>query len=408
MNTNPSTPLGVYVHIPYCLKKCPYCDFNSYALKSHAGSGRGAVESMPEAEYVKAICTELAHYRVLEGWADRSAASIFFGGGTPSLFAPASIRQIIGAIRDSFALDPAAEITIEANPGTIDEALGAEKLLGFKTAGINRISFGAQSFSATKLSRLGRIHLPDDVPRAVHFARAAGIEQVSIDLMFGIEGESLDEWQRDLSIACSLATDHLSVYGLTIEPGTDFDRLTRRGNQLAADDDLQAEMYLCTQSTLAAAGFEQYEISNYAKPGAKCRHNLGYWQGRDYLGLGAGAHSFLRQRSSPHSPWGQRWSNIPGPALYIVRSLALGDCAQRRDPVGEAQGRTEFFFLGLRLKEGIAKAEFEHQFGESFDSRYRAAVDSLTGEGLITDYEGRIALTKRGFLFADTVMASFE
>lgn len=408
MNTDPLAPIGVYVHIPFCIKKCPYCDFNSYALKSHAGAGRGAVEEMPEAAYVQALCTELDYYRALPGWADRSAASIFFGGGTPSLFAPASIKRIIDAIRQSFTFDAAAEVTIEANPGTIDELLGQEKLSGFKEAGINRISFGAQSFNAAKLTRLGRIHLPDDVPRAVQFARAAGITQVSIDLMFGVEGESLINWQADLSTALSLTTDHLSVYGLTIEPGTDFDRLTRRGQQLAADDDLQAEMYELTQSELSTAGFVQYEISNYAKPGARCQHNLGYWHGRDYLGLGAGAHSFLRQTPAAASPWGQRWSNVPGPADYIARSSERGDCAQRRDPVGRDQARTEFFFLGLRLQEGVSKREFEARFQEPFEARYRQTMDSLHSDGLIRETDERVALTERGFLFADTVMASFE
>ena len=403
-------PIGVYLHIPYCVKKCPYCDFNSYALAKQAGTGRGAVETMPEADYVQALCSELAHYQQLPGWSGREVASIFLGGGTPSLFSPQAIATLLNAISRSFVLQSNAEISIEANPGTIDEALGLEKLRGFAAAGINRISFGAQSFSAVKLQRLGRIHQPDDVPRAVNYARGAGIAQVNIDLMFGVDGEALAEWEEDLATAVSLKTDHLSVYGLTIEPGTEFDRWTRRGNTLTANEDLQADMYLMTQQRLSAAGFEQYEISNYARSGALCRHNLGYWQGRDYLGLGAGAHSFLRRSPADDKaqPWGQRWSNVPGPELYIARSRAQGDSAQRRDIVGREQARTEFFFLGLRLKEGISKARFEQLFEEPFDIRYKTALNELRREGLIAETEQRVALTTKGFLFADTVMASFE
>ncbi len=397
-------PIGVYVHIPYCVKKCPYCDFNSYSLSAHAGPGRGAVDSMPEADYVRALCAELAHYRTREGWKNREVKTVFFGGGTPSLFAPAAIKTVLDAIGESFVVAGDAEITIEANPGTIDEALGAEKLAGFCEAGINRISFGAQSFSPSKLNRLGRIHRAEDVPRAVEFARTGGIAQVNIDLMFGIEGETLEEWERDLEMGLSLNTDHLSVYGLTIEPGTDFDRWTRRGKKLSADDDLQADMYELTQQKLKQAAFEHYEISNYAKEDSRCRHNMGYWLGYDYLGIGAGAHSFLRSGSL----WGMRWSNVPGPALYIERASSLGDCSQRIDQVGLEQARTEFFFLGLRLKEGISKAEFESRFSESFELRYRETVERLSDDGLIAESSDRLSLTRKGFLFADTVMASFE
>lgn len=387
--------ISVYIHIPYCVKKCPYCDFNSYGIGD-------AMDKATESAYTAALIHELRHYAVADEWTGRSVRSIFFGGGTPSLFAPESISAFLCELQRSFDVPDHAEITLEANPGTIQEQLGAEKLRGFRTAGVNRISMGVQSFSSVKLERLGRIHSGDDAARAAENIGAAGFENFNLDLIFGVEDETLEHWRGEIEKALALGPQHLSAYGLTIEPGTEFARRAKIGALPLATDDSQAEMYSLTQEMTSAAGLEQYEISNYARPGRECAHNLSYWTGVDYLGLGAGAHSFCSQEGA--AGHGCRRSNTPGPAHYIERITATGDAVQRRDELDLEKAKTEFFFLGLRTRGGIDLTSFEARFGSAPEALH-AQIRTLTGAGLLEGSLPGVRLTRKGFLFADGIMS---
>lgn len=407
----PSEPFGLYVHIPYCVKKCPYCDFNSYALSglrpapANTSGARGRFREMEEGRYVEAVEAELAYHLSLPGWSGRRLGTIFIGGGTPSLFDPRSIARIIDAAASRTAVAPDIEITLEANPGTINEELHVEKLSGFRSAGVSRMSMGVQSFSAAKLAKLGRLHGADDVPRAVENMRAAGIENFNLDLMFGVAGETVDAWRDDLERAVALGPAHISAYGLSVEPGTDFARQSAHGAIVKADDDTQGDMYELAVDLLEEHGFERYEISSFAQPGRRCRHNLGYWRGTDYLGIGAGAHSYLRNNGSGH---GTRWSNIPGPELYIDRALASGDPVQRRDEVTPERAEAEFLLLRLRTADGASFAEYRGLFSSSLEERYAPTIDDLVARGHLTRSEHGIALTRSGFLLVDHLLALFD
>lgn len=392
--------IGLYVHIPYCIKKCPYCDFNSYGV----GERPGPIE-LPEDSYLNALIAELEYYSELPAWHERQVRTIFFGGGTPSLFSVQAIEKVLQTINRLFPVHEEVETTLEANPSTIFEELGRDKLRGFREVGVNRISMGVQSFNAEKLKFLGRIHTAESLPAAISNIKAAGFSNFNLDLIFGVSGETLENWEKDLQAVLSARPTHISCYCLTIEPGTEFGRLNATGSLPLLEDDLQAEMFCLTQKLLNQSGYEQYEISNYAKPALECQHNLGYWSGRDYLGVGAGAHSF--SKASGSGAWGMRWSNIPGPAQYIARAIAAGDCSQRKEELTEELAELEFFFLGLRLKTGVSPAEYERRFGRTIMSRYLDKLKELSKDGLILESENKIQLTTKGFLFADSVFSAF-
>ena len=277
----PGGALGLYLHFPWCVRKCPYCDFNSHAL-------RGEV---PEADYVAALLRDLDADLESLGDRVRPASSAFLGGGTPSLFSGAAIGQVLDGVRQRLGFTDEAEITLEANPGTVDEAHFA----GYRAAGVNRLSIGVQSFNPAHLQSLGRIHSRDDALRAMRVARGAGFENVNLDLMFGLPGQSADEALADLAQAIDLAPTHLSVYQLTLEPNTEF---AARPPTLP-DDDRIADMQAALQARLADAGYAQYEVSAYARPGRRSRHNLTYWTFGDYLGIGAGAHGKWTRDGQP-------------------------------------------------------------------------------------------------------------
>jgi oxygen-independent coproporphyrinogen-3 oxidase len=303
-SSTPTPSLGIYIHLPYCVKKCPYCDFNSYALKN----GSKSIETDTETVYIDATCQELKQYSET---ITANCHSIFIGGGTPSLFSPGSIEKLITTCDSYFPLLKEAEVSLECNPGTVFETLGKNKLSAFRQSGVNRISVGAQSFSAKKLQQLGRIHSPEDTQSAVKNILSAGFENFNLDLMFGISGENQEQWQNDLTIAANLNPQHISAYALTIEPGTEFYRRERSGEKVTVEDDTSGRFYELSKEILATHGYNRYEISNYAKDAHECQHNLGYWQRKDYLGIGAGAHGFTGEQSL--GPWGFRWWNIPGP-----------------------------------------------------------------------------------------------
>jgi len=382
---------SLYVHIPYCLSKCPYCDFNSHAA-----------EEWPEARYTDALCSEIAHFAGHAPWQGKSLGTIFFGGGTPSLFAPASIKRILDAAYAAWPVsgDAAHEVTLEANPGTVTEA----KLAGFLEAGVNRMSFGVQSFAEHHLRTLGRAHDARAAVSALRAARAAGFENLSLDLIFALPGQDPAEWTADLQQACALAPDHVSAYNLTYEEGTPF-RLWRDSGRLQAlPEEHELAMFNQTRSMLASAGYVQYEISNYARPGHECRHNLNYWRGGPYLGVGAGAHSFSGVDGG--GAWGERWSNRKSPGLYMADIEQGGRAVDRSERLDQDQARGEFVFLGLRCLDGFEAREFERRFGCDLETAFPHAVD-LGRNGLLRRTDGRWALTGRGLLVGDSVFATF-
>ena len=377
---------ALYVHIPYCQAKCPYCDFNSYAA-----------ERWPEARYVDALCAELEHYAPRLPWSGRDIDTIFFGGGTPSLFAPASIARLLTSAARLWSIAPDAEISLEANPGTVS----VDSLRGFRAAGINRLSFGVQSFQPHHLRVLGRIHSADESIAAVGWAREAGFDNVNVDLIFALPQQTLAEWESDLAQATDLHADHISAYNLTYEEGTPFHKLRSQGVLRQLPEEIEVAMFTRTQDVLGAAGFEQYEISNYARPGRACRHNLNYWQSGNYLGIGAGAHSYA---GAPE--WGSRWSNEKIPSRYIDAIGRLGHARSCSETLDDRQARGEFVFLGLRCRTGFSAAAFHGRFADDVVTLFPHVAD-LRAAGLLQCAEGQWQLTARGVMLADSVFATF-
>jgi oxygen-independent coproporphyrinogen-3 oxidase len=378
---------SLYVHIPYCQAKCPYCDFNSYAASS-----------WPEADYTRALTAELAHRAGEPPFAGDTVKTIFFGGGTPSLFKPESIGAVIDAAAARFGIDDGAEITLEANPGTVDLA----RLQGFRAAGVNRISFGAQSFNDATLKFLGRIHNADQTREAARLAHRARFEHLNLDLIFAVPGQTAADVMRDIAEAAALEPDHISAYNLTFEEGTALFADMKRGRvgPLASDD--QADMYRAVREELPRRGFAMYEISNFARPGCAARHNLAYWRAESYLGLGAGAHSFALAGRG-----GRRWWDERAPARYVGRALAGGTAEAGAEEIDERTARGEFVFLNLRLRDGFELAEFRDRFGADFDDLFGARSSRLIEGGLLARDRGRIFLTDRGLELADSVFAEF-
>lgn len=379
-------PFSLYLHIPYCDSKCPYCDFNSVAVKR-----------WPERAYCDALIAELRAAAADPLW-HGTLQTVFFGGGTPSLLAPASIARVCEAIAASWTFaDRAIEVTLEANPGTVDR----DKLRGFAAAGINRISFGVQSFHPVHLAQLGRIHGSAEARAAVPMAREAGIANVNVDLMFAIPGQTLAEWAADLATVVDLAPDHVSAYNLTYEDSTPFGARRRDGSIVAVPEEAEVAMFVRTAAVLSAHGYTQYEISNYARPGRACAHNLNYWRSGGYLGLGAGAHSF-----SPAAGGGRRWSNEKHAGRYMDRIAAAGEARVTDESLRPEQARGEFVFLGLRCRDGFAEREFQHRFGAPFLCAYPHA-ERFVRDGHLERVGERWQLTARGLVLADAIFATF-
>jgi len=388
-NGNGTKAFSLYLHIPYCQSKCPYCDFNSHA-----------VASWPEDDYVRALIAEIERRAGEAPWAGRRLKTIFFGGGTPSLFRPESIAAVLASAERNFGIERGAEVTLEANPGTVDAA----KLCGMRAAGINRISFGAQSFNEARLKFLGRIHGAAETREAARLAHRAGFERLNLDLIFAVPGQSVDEALNDIAEAAALGPDHISAYNLTFEEGTAFFTEMKRGRIRPIDSDRQAEFYAAVREELPRRGYKMYEISNYAPPGHEARHNLSYWRLESYLGLGAGAHSFAR---SENGGGGRRWWNERMPQRYVEQALNDGLAEAGGETVDVTIARGEFVFLNLRLREGFRLADFEARFGESFDRVFGARAARLFEGGLLIRGEGRIYLSERGLELADSVFAEF-
>lgn len=401
-------PFSLYVHIPYCQAKCPYCDFNSYAA-----------HRWPEARYVEALRREMRHYGERTPWAGARVETVFFGGGTPSLFSAESIAALLTEIRSLWTMGPNVETTLEANPGTVS----AEKLRSFREAGVNRMSFGVQSFNAGHLLRLGRIHSAAEAESAVRLARAVGFTRVSIDLIFALPEQTLAEWEADLSRACALGPDHVSAYNLTYEKGTPFHRWKSAGQLHSLPEEIEVAMLTMAQERLNLAGYRQYEISNYARLGQVCRHNLTYWRGGAYLGVGAGAHSYAppcpnltvgRETEAERAPenasgeagWGQRWANERQPDRYMTSVQQAGHARGFAETLDERQARGEFVFLGLRCVDGFSGAAFQERFGKTLPAAFPHVAD-LRDAGFLECAAGTWRLTPRGLLVADSVFSSF-
>lgn len=376
---------SLYLHLPWCQAKCPYCDFNSYAATA-----------WPEDAYADALLAELETHLASPPWRGTSLRTIFFGGGTPSLFRPATIGRLLDGIAARWSLAADAEITLEANPGSVERA----RLTGFREAGVNRVSFGVQSFRPPLLQTLGRVHSADDARAAYAAARAAGFDNVNLDLIFAVPGESRHDWAEDVAEMLALAPEHISAYNLTYEAGTPFHTLRARGALTPLGEDDELWMYQHARAAFAAAGYEQYEISNFARPGREARHNSSYWRGIDYLGLGAGAHSYA---SVP--AFGARWSNERLPDRYLA-AVGRGDAVATRETLSFDTAAGEFMFLGLREMRGIDPAAFAARFGDTVE-HVHPEVEGLRRDGFLVERAGRLALSERGLLVADAVFAAF-
>lgn len=378
---------SLYVHIPWCQSKCPYCDFNSHAASS-----------WPEADYTRALISEFESRASEAPFAGERIRTIFFGGGTPSLFDPNSIGLVIEAANRVCGLETGAEITLEANPGTVN----AGKLAGMRAAGVNRISFGAQSFNSATLKFLGRIHSADETREAARLAHRAGFHRLNLDLIFAVPGQTVSDVLFDIESVVALEPDHISAYNLTFEEGTAFfTELTRgRIKQLANDE--QAAMYALVREEIPRRGYAMYEISNYAPPGHEARHNLTYWNAETYLGIGAGAHSFARDGSG-----GRRWWNEKLPSRYLAAVNERLIAEAGAETIDATTAQSEFVFLNLRLCDGFALSDFHARFGRNFECVFGALATPLFNDGLLMLERGRIRLTERGLEMADSVFAEF-
>ena len=375
-------PLSLYVHLPWCLKKCPYCDFNSHAV-------RGALEELPQRRYVDALIADLeASLPFVWG---RRVHTIFIGGGTPSLFAPEEIERLLAAIRARLPLEPGCEITLEANPGTFER----ERFHAFRAAGVNRLSIGVQSFDDARLVALGRVHDSGQARAAVAEAKDA-FETFNIDLMYALPGQTLAECEADLGAALALAPPHLSVYQLTIEPNTYFAKYPPP----LPDDDLAAAMLDRITETTAAAGLERYEVSAYARPGHRARHNLNYWEFGDYLGIGAGAHGKL---SFPHRV--VRQVRLRDPAAYLAGAEA-GRAIASENEVARAELPFEFMLNALRLRDGFELARFAERTGLPLSAVARP-LQEAERLGLVERDLHHVRPTGRGFDFLNDLLELF-
>jgi len=333
-----NAPFALYIHVPFCAQKCPYCDFNTYATPK-----------APESDYVEALIRDLRWYGRDQRFLDRKISTVFWGGGTPSLLSPAAISAVHDEARRIFGIDVDAEVTLEANPSEPSR----ERYQGYRDAGVNRLSFGVQSFSPKRLQLLGRDHSGDDARRAVGLCFEAGIPNVSLDIIFGVAEQTLPELEFDLEVASSLPIAHISTYALTIEPGTPFFQRQERGLLSMPTDDLVASMLEFIPAYLSERGFSRYEISNYARDDRRSRHNEAYWTGLDYLGIGAGAHSYIGRYDQGRRTGGCRWSTLALPASYM-KAAGTPSSVSWREELSVESAYFEFFYLGLRRSEGVS------------------------------------------------------
>ena len=391
--------LSLYLHVPFCQTKCPYCDFNTYqGIDSLIG------------QYMEALLLEIQLWGRAMG--RPRVETLFFGGGTPSYIPLEYIERVLATTTDSFEVVPGAETTVEANPGDV-AAAGMTKLLKM---GVDRLSIGVQSLDGGLLALLGRRHSADEAVGSYTLARQAGFERVSLDLMYGLPSQTLGQWENTLKRVLDLEPPHLSLYCLTLEQGTPLDIWVRTGKLPGPDPDLAADMYIMAQEALADAGYHHYEISNWALPAEESLHNMAYWLNRPYLGVGAGAHSHLQ---------GHRFWNVAPPRLYIQKvqgwasdfggrletldedSLGRAGAVAEVEVIGPELAMAETMFLGLRLLDGLRMDEFTRRFGRDPIDIYGSQIRELEEEGLLEQLDGVLRLTKRGCLLSNQVFMRF-
>ena len=371
--------ISIYIHIPLCVKKCAYCDFASF-------QGR-----MPQREaYVQAVCREMRTQAAFFG--RRAVKTVFFGGGTPTLLTGVQVQAILDTLRVCFDLLPDAEITMEGNPGTLTQ----ENLAAYRAAGVNRLSLGVQSMEDELLAAIGRIHTAQQAKEAVRMARAAGFDNLNLDLMYGLPGQTLSQWEHTLGEALSLSPEHLSCYSLILEEGTPLYDMAQSGSCAPLpDEDAICDMDEATVRLLQAAGYAQYEVSNFAKPGCACRHNIVYWECEPYLGLGLSAHSDMD---------GRRFYNPENWEAYM--QLAMSG-ASEREQEGEGTREERMFermMMGLRMKRGVNSARFMRDFGAAPGQIWPRQIASFIKGGLLEESGERIRLTQRGMQVMNSVL----
>ncbi len=378
MPANPG-PAGLYLHVPFCRRKCAYCDF--YSLPDSGEAVQGAYLSGVEQELRQAT---------LPG----TVETVFLGGGTPTVLPAPLLSRLLVVIADKVDMSAVAEFSVEANPGAIDEPRAAV----LRACGVNRISLGVQSFQPATLGALGRIHGPDEVHDAVRLFRRLGFTNLSLDLIFAVPGQTLADWHADLDAALSLAPEHLSVYGLAIEPATPLGLRVRQGKLLPTADELYVEMFSAARARLIAAGYDHYEISNYARPGFRCCHNVGYWRNRPYLGLGPAASSFVA---------GRRWTNVRDLDQYVARLSRGQPPAEEIEELSPEARARELAMLNLRMADGIILQEFHDQTGFDALHLFDQAIRTHRAAGLLEVTSDAVRLTPQALPIADTVLVDF-
>lgn len=390
--------ISIYIHVPFCKQRCLYCDFSTYA---------GLEYLIPD--YINAVCEELKHASSLMGDQD-VVHTIFFGGGTPSLLEPDQVEAVLNEISKNYRLTNLPEISMEANPGTIHKT----QLIHYRNMGINRLSIGAQSFRERDLHHLNRIHASAEIFQAVEDAHAAGFENLNLDLLFGIMGQSLADWLVNIEKAISLNPTHLSMYSLIVEEDTPLIKLVDSGAIILPDDDETADMYQAARSVMKTAGYEHYEISNWAKEGSKCQHNLQYWHNQPYLGIGAAAHGFIK---------GLRYANIAHPQSYIAKikqyrslsakqTVGIFSASELEEKIDKNREMQETMLMGLRLvAEGVCAESFKNRFGVSLQSHYAEQIQPMVARGLLEwmDFDGKLhlRLSAEGVALGNIVFREF-
>ncbi|MDF2635677.1 MAG: oxygen-independent coproporphyrinogen oxidase [Pelosinus sp.] len=372
---------GLYIHIPFCQQKCLYCDFPSYDNLAHLYQ-----------PYVTALCQEIS------GWGGVLSRdiidTIYIGGGTPTLLSADSLGTILECVHKSFAIDKTAEISIEANPGTVNQ----EKLLALKSGGANRISFGVQTFSNELLKSIGRIHTANQAIEAVREAHKAGFDNINLDLMYGLPGQSCRDLENSVRQAIGLGVTHISAYGLKVEDGTPFAAMDRQGKLRLPEEQVDEEMYNFTTEFLPKQGFMRYEISNFSKTGYECRHNLKYWQYQSYVGVGAAAHSFFQE---------ERLSNINDVSQYIYFVEKGKLPIEEREKPDRDIAMAEYIFLALRTVQGLSLSGFKNYFNCDFFQQYGKIASELAKKNLIVVKENQISLTITGMKYGNVVFRAF-
>ncbi|RIK43499.1 MAG: coproporphyrinogen III oxidase [Chloroflexi bacterium] len=397
----PDPGLGLYIHIPFCEKKCVYCDFNTYA---------GLHTRFQET--VDALCAEMRRWSpVLAG---RTLTSLFVGGGTPTVLAPEQLAQLLAAVQTNFLWDSTCEVSCEANPGAVDRA----KFQLLRELGVNRLSLGVQSFQPEELRFLGRIHDVEDVLVAYDAARSAGFTNINLDFIFGLPGQSLSSWDATLAQAVALAPEHLSLYSLIVEENTPLHHWVASGQVDAPDEDEAATLYEHAQQRLADAGYLHYEVSNWARrsptdsgqtaPVYACRHNLLYWRNEEYLGIGPGAHSHLCSAAEDGARQGRRWGNRKPVPSYIRRMKDGEPVEEFSETIGPQLAMGETMMLGLRLiQEGVPLVRFRHRHGQDMLQVFAGQISRFARDGLLVVDEQRVRLTRQGLLVGNRVFADF-